>query len=118
MGSSFVPVADIVKGSIRYLEFTFVEAIMGTKAKTGKEVVKAYNLKYEKMDDEQSILRANTLIKKQKEEAKQAEKAETTRIRDADQAGFSGEALEGRAAAKERRKKVRVQAEAQKGGSL
>ena len=80
-GSSMIPVIDILNKSIKHPEFTFVEAIMGAHTKTGKEVIKAYKIKYEKMSDEQAISRANSMFKKQKEEAKQARKEEAARRR-------------------------------------
>ncbi|KAG9189910.1 hypothetical protein G6011_06778 [Alternaria panax] len=81
MGGSMIPVADILRGSIKYPEYTFVEAIMGTNVKTGKEEAKAYKIKHEKMNSEQSILRAATILKQEKEEAKQARKDEAARKR-------------------------------------
>jgi hypothetical protein len=81
MGNSMVPISEIVNKSIKYPQFTFVEAIMGPHKKTEKEVVKAHKLKYEKLTDEQVMARMEVMIKQEKDEIKQAKKDERARAR-------------------------------------
>jgi len=80
-GSMMVPIADIVDKSIKYLEWTFVEKIMGPHWKTGEEVVKAVKVKYEKLTDEQSLERMGDMVKQKEDEVRQARKDEAARRR-------------------------------------
>ncbi|CAN9244343.1 unnamed protein product [Alternaria alternata] len=117
IGGTLISVADIVDKPFLHPEFTFIEAIMGTHAKTGKEVVKAYKLKYEKMEGEQAVVRAHTMLKQQKEAEKQARRDEAARKRATKRVGLSKAAMNSRAAAKDRKKK-QAQARAEKKGGF
>jgi hypothetical protein len=113
IGGTLISVADIVDKSFLHPEFTFIEAIMGTHVKTGKEVVKAYKLKHEKMDCDQAIMRAHTMLKQQKDAEKQARRDEAARKRATKRVGLSKAAMDSRADAKDRKKKL-AQARAEK----
>ncbi|CAN9214050.1 unnamed protein product [Alternaria alternata] len=114
---TLISVADLVDNPFLHPEFTFIEAIMGTYVKTGKEVVKAYKLKYEKMEGEQAVVRAHTMLKQQKEAEKQARRDEAARKRATKRVGLSKAAMDSRAAAKDRKKK-QAQAPAEKEGGF
>jgi hypothetical protein len=98
-----VPIADIVIKSVKYPEFTFVESIMGPHVKTGKQVVKAHKMKYEKLDHVQAILRMDIMIKQKDDESRQVMKDEAAQRRNTKQGGLS--ASEKRATAKDQREK-------------
>ena len=117
IGGTFISVADILDRPYLHPEFTFIEAIMGTHAKTGKEVVKAYKLKYEMMEGEQAVARAHTMLKQQKDAEKQARRDEAARKRATKRVGLSKAAMASRAAAKDRKKK-QAQARAEKEGGF
>jgi hypothetical protein len=112
-----INIGGIVDKPFLHPEFTFIEAIMGTHAKTGKEVVKAYKLKYEMMEGEQAVARAHTMLKQQKEAEKQARRDEAARKRATKRVGLSKAAMDSRAAAKDRKKK-QAQARAEKEGGF
>jgi hypothetical protein len=116
IGGTLISVADIVDKPFLHPEFTFKEAIIGTHAKTGKEVVKAYKLKYEKMEGEQAVVRAHTMLKQQKEAEKQARRDEAARKRATKRVGLSKAAMNSRAAAKDRKKKQAQARAGKKGG--
>ncbi|CAN9283339.1 unnamed protein product [Alternaria alternata] len=109
IGGTLISVADIVDKPFLHPEFTLIEAIMGTHAKTGKEVVKAYKLKHEKMDGDQAVAQAHTMLQQQKDEA--AWKRATKRV------GLSNATMESHAAAQDRKKK-QAQARAEKEGGF
>jgi cyclophilin family peptidyl-prolyl cis-trans isomerase len=113
--SSMVSVDDIVNHPYKNPEFTLVKTIFGPHAKTGEEVVKAYTIKHEKLEVEQSLLRSTTMIKQQKAEARQAKKDEAARRRIAKPAGLSEEARKNRVAVKEGREQ-RARAREEKSG--
>ncbi|KAH8637737.1 hypothetical protein IG631_05507 [Alternaria alternata] len=117
IGGTLISVADIVDHPFLHPEFTFVEAIMGTHAKTGKEVVKAYKLKDEKMDGDQAFARAHTMLKQQKDAENQARRDEAARKRATKRVGLSKAAMDNHAAAKDRKKK-QAQARAEKEGGF
>ncbi|KAB2098981.1 hypothetical protein AG0111_0g12829 [Alternaria gaisen] len=117
IGGTLISVADIVNKPFLHPEFTFIEAIMGTHVKTGKEVVKAYKLKHEKMDCDQAIMRAHTMLKQQKDAEKQARRDEAARKRANKRFGLSKAAMDSRADAKGRKKKL-AQARAEKEGGF
>jgi len=81
MEGSMVPVVDIVNRSIKYPEWTFVEEVLGPHWKTGKEVVKAVKVKFERLTDEQQLERINLMVKQKKEENRQARKDKAARRR-------------------------------------
>jgi hypothetical protein len=119
IGGTLISVADIVDKPFLHPEFTFIEAIMGTHARRGKEVVKAYKLKYEKMEGEQAVVRAHTMLKQQKEAEKQARKDGAAQKRATKRVGLSKAAMESRAAAKDRKKKqAQARARAEKEGGF
>ena len=81
MEGSMVPVVDIVNRSIKYPEWTFVEEVLGPHWKTGKEVVKAVKVKFERLTDEQQLERIDLIVKQKKEENRQARKDKAARRR-------------------------------------
>ncbi|KAI4606910.1 hypothetical protein J4E83_009821 [Alternaria metachromatica] len=81
MEGSMVPIVDIVNRSIKYPEWTFVEEVLGPHWKTGKEVVKAVKVKFERLTGEQQIERIDVMVKQKKEEDRQARKDEAARRR-------------------------------------
>jgi len=54
---------------------------MGPHWKTGKEVVKAVKVKFERLTDEQQLERIDLMVKQKKEEDRQARKDEAARRR-------------------------------------
>ncbi|KAI4663915.1 uncharacterized protein J4E88_010765 [Alternaria novae-zelandiae] len=81
MEGSMVPVVDIVNKSIKYPEWTFVEEIKGLHWRTGKEVVKAVKVMFERLTGEQQVERIDVMVKQKKEEDRQARKDEAARRR-------------------------------------
>ncbi|KAI4612779.1 uncharacterized protein J4E87_010042 [Alternaria ethzedia] len=81
MEGSMVPVVDIVNKSIKYPEWTFVEEIKGLHWRTGKEVVKAVKVRFERLTGEQQVERIDVMVKQKKEEDRQARKDEAARRR-------------------------------------
>lgn len=117
IGGTLISVADIVDKPFLHPEFTLIEAIMGIHAKTGKDVVKAYKLKYEKMECDQAVARAHTMLKQQKDAEKQARRDEAARKRATKRVGLPKAAMDSQAAAKDRKKK-QAQARAEKEGGF
>jgi hypothetical protein len=51
-GKVLIPISEIVNKNPKFPEFTVTETILGAHIRTGESIIKAYKIKYEKMDED------------------------------------------------------------------
>jgi hypothetical protein len=80
-GRLLIPVSEIDNKNPKFPEFTIMDTIVGAHVRTGEEVVRAYKIKYVKMDDDQVAIAQEMMEKQQKEEKRQATRDAAARRR-------------------------------------